>query len=601
MILNIAPILLSIGAQILSLFQQQPTQAAYFYYYIFIFLGLIIFSVLGYKEIKKALHGIGKSYYIYLAITIILFVFLEVAFVTPTHLLYNDEYIYVSIAKMLITEHLAAVCSFSNATMCVPGTAGFIHQPLGWPFIIAIPSSIFGVSFSLAYVLELIFSVLAIVFLFYTVYLLLMDQRVAILASAILAFTPLFMRYSMSNILDIPAVTFLLLSTFLLAAYMRRKSMVVGAAAVFAIAYMLSIKVDMVSALAIILLILLLDSDKFEGVDAKKHMKRFFILVAIAVIVIFPALLYVYAASQVSFGAPHGQPNFSFSYLKNDSLENLLFWFGAYNKVYVQQFNSYYYSEFPITYTIFAIIGAVALLRYKKYRVFFIFTLWFLDIFLFYTSYYAGGVNYGAGDDVRYFSSAFPAIAALAAYGFVSIFDYIKIKIKSKGKKSQKTLKTNYILLIIMLSILFGEAIWLFATVVTIPPLRIYPFAAERYDENFIMQNYQQIPSNCFVLTFKPPLWYILGRGNIYAGWAYLSSYESKLLNMSNRCLYFDYSISCYINSTGPPNTEQQCNQVMKTFKMYPIASMHLDNYSWNVSMYLYKITGLNVTNSSAS
>jgi hypothetical protein len=585
--------ILGIGAQVLSLFQHEPFQAAYFYYYIFIFLGLVIASMLGYKEIKKALHGIGKSYYIYLAITIVLFVFLEVAFVTPTHLLYNDEYIYVSIAKMLITEHLAAVCSFSNATMCVPGTAGFIHQPLGWPFIIAIPSSIFGVSFSLAYALELIFSVLAIVFLFYTVYLLLMDQRVAILASAILAFTPLFMRYSMSSILDIPAVTFLLLSTFLLAAYMRRKSMVVGAAAVFSIAYMLSIKVDMISALAIILLILLLDSDKFEGVDAKKHLKRFFILVAIAVIVIFPALLYVYAASQMSFGAPQGQPNFSFSYLKNDSLENLLFWFGAYNKVYTQQFNSYYYSEFPITYTIFAIMGAVALLRYKKYRPFFIFTLWFLAIFLFYTSYYAGGVNYGVGDDVRYFSSAFPTIAVLAAYGFASIFDYIKIKAKSKGKKNQKVLKTNYILLIILLSILFGEAVWLFATVVTVPPLHIYPFAAERYDENFIMQNYQQIPSNCFVLTFKPPLWYILDRSNIYAGWAYSSSYESELLNMSNRCLYFDYGISCYINSTGPPNTEQQCNQVMNTFNMYSIASTHLDNYSWNVSLFLYKITGL--------
>lgn len=593
MALALAPYILSIGAQVLIAFQHEPVQAAYFYYYIFIFLGLVIASMLAYKEIKKALHGISKSYYIYLAITVFLFIFLEVAFVTPTHLLYNDEYIYVSIAKMFITEHLAAVCSFSNSTMCVPGTAGFIHQPLGWPFIIAIPASILGVSFSLAYALELISSVLSIIFLFYTVYLLFKDQRVAILASAILAFTPLFMRYSMSSILDIPAVTFLLLATLLLATYMRRKSMVVGIAAIFAIAYMLSIKVDMISALAIILLILLLDSDKFEGVDAKKHLKRFFILVVIAVIIILPALLYVYAASQMSFGAPQGQPNFSFSYLRNYSLENLLFWFGAYDTVYVQQFNSYYYSEFPITYTIFAIIGAVALLRYKKYRLFFIFTLWFLAIFLFYSSYYAGGVNYGAGDDVRYFSSAFPAIAALAAYSFVSIFDYIKIKKNSKGRINQKVPKTNYILLIIMLSILFGEAIWLFATVVTIPPLHIYPFAAERYDENFIMQNYQQIPSNCFVLTFKPPLWYILGRGNIYAGWAYSSSYESELLNMSNHCLYFDYSVSCYINSAGPPNTEQQCNQVMNTFNMYPIASTQLDNYSWNVTFYLYKITGL--------
>jgi hypothetical protein len=590
------PFILSIGAQVLSLFQQEPFQEAYFYYYIFIFLGLVIFSLLGYKEIKKALSGINKSYYIYLAIVIALFFFLEVAFVAPTHLLYNDEYIYVSMAKMLITEHLAAVCSFSNATMCVPGTAGFIHQSLGWSFLIAIPSSIFGVSFGIAYAMELIFSILAIIFLFYTTYLLVKDQRVAVLASTILAFTPLFMSYTRSNLLDTPAVTFLLLSTFFLAVYMRRKSIVVGVAAIFAIAYMLSIKVDMIFGLAIILLILLFDSDKFEGADAKKHLKRLFILVAIAAIVIFPALLYTYAASQMSFGAAPGQPNFSLSYLENDSSENLLFWFGAYDKVYVQASNSYYYAEFPITYTIFAIIGAIALLRYRKYRLFFIFTLWFLVVFLFYTSYYAGGVNYGVGDDVRYFSSAFPAVAVLAAYGFMSVLGYINLmKTKSGITKNPKVLKIrkSYVLLAIMLVILFGEALWLFATVVTISPLHLYPFAAERYDESFIMQNYQQIPSNCFVLTFKPPLWYVLGRGNIYAGWANLSSYESQLLNMSKGCLYFDYSISCYINWTGPPNTEQQCNQAMNTFKMYPIASTHLDNYSWNVSFYLYKITGL--------
>ena len=595
MILNIAPIMLSIGAQILSLFQQQPAQVAYFYYYIFIFLGLIIFSILGYKEIKKAVSGIGKTYYVYLAIIIVLFSLLELAFVVPTHLLYNDEYIYISVAKMLLTEHLAAVCSFSNATMCVPGTPGFIHQPVGWSFLLAIPFSLLGVNFGVAYNMELLFSILAIIFLFYTTYLLIKDPKAAVLASAILAFTPLFMSYSRSSIIDLPAVTFLLLSTFLFAAYMKRKSMLIGIASIFAIAYALSIKVDMIFALAIILLILLLDRDKFEGNDARKKLRSLLILVIIAIAVIFPAVLYIYAADQMSFGAPPGQPNFSLSYLENNSSQNLLFWFGAYDNVYVQASNSHYYDEFPLTYTIFAIIGGISFLYYKKYREFSIFALWFLIVFLFYTSYYAGGVNYGAGDDVRYFASAFPVVAILAAYGFLSVLNFIH-NIEEKRKSIKKTepskSRINYALTAVLLVILFGEAMWLFATVVTISPYHIYPFAAERYDERFIMQNYQQIPSNCFVLTFKPPLWYILDRGNIYAGWVNTSSYESQLMNMSKGCLYFDYSVSCYINWTGPPNTAQQCNQVMKTFKMYPIASTSLDNYSWNVSFYLYKITG---------
>ncbi len=358
-------------------------------------------------------------------------------------------------------------------------------------------------------------------------------------------------------------------------------------------------KVDMIFGIAIILLVLLLDRDKFEGPNARKNLKGLLILIIIAMVVIFPALLYIYAASQVSFGAPQGQPNFSLSYLINDSSENLLFWFGAYDKVYVQIFNSYYYDEFPLTYTIFAIIGGFAFLHYRKYREFTLLALWFFVVFVFYTSYYAGGVNYGAGDDVRYFTSAFPVIAILAAYGFLFLYNFIS-GILSGGKNAEehknKRGRIKYVTFIIMLIILFGESLWFFATIVTISPYHIYPFAAERYDERFIMQNYKLIPSNCFVLTFKPPLWYILGRGNIYAGWVNESSYNRELLNMSKGCLYFDYSISCYINFTGPPNTAQQCLNIVRTYRMQPIASMHLDNYSWNVSMYLYKIIGLNNT-----
>ncbi|MEM0149078.1 MAG: hypothetical protein QW346_02330 [Candidatus Micrarchaeaceae archaeon] len=72
---------------------------------------------------------------------------------------------------------------------------------------------------------------------------------------------------------------------------------------------------------------------------------------------------------------------------------------------------------------------------------------------------------------------------------------------------------------------------------------------------------------------------YLLGRGNIYASWANQSGYEAKLMNMSKGCLYLDYSGSCYINSTTP-NTGFQCYMVTKMFKMYPIVSMRLDNYS---------------------
>ncbi len=584
-------ILLSIANWIYLQFQTEQVQSIYFYYYLLIFIGFILSLLFSWKEIKKTIRGVKKGTYAILGAVLLLFALLELIFVKPTHMLYNDEYIYVSIAKIMLTEHLAAVCSFSNATMCVSGTAGFIHQPLGWPFLLSLPSSIFGVNFAVAYSMEFVFALLAIVLIFYVSYLLFHNERTSVLAGAILAFTPIFMRYALTNVLDIPALTFLLLSVFLLLCYMETKSTKIGIASIFSIAYMLSIKVDMISALGIIFLIVLFDEHGFKGKNARRDLFKFLILLAVGFVVILPDLLYIVAATQVSFGAPVGQSNFGLSYLKSNLVPNILFWFGRYDSVYVSVFNSYYYDEFPITFSIFSIVGFFFLFRSKKYRLFFILALWFLTIFVFYTSYYAGGVLYSAGDDVRYFIDAFPVVALTASYSFFSILKYIENR--SHLSYSKKRLIAAFLLII-----LFIEAFWLFFKYVTIPPLHIYPFAAERYDEALILQNYQKIPSNCFVLTFKPPLWYILNRGNIYAGWITDPRYMSKLLNMSNGCLYFDYSVSCYINFTGPPNTEQQCNQVVKTFKMYPIAETHLDNYSWNISMYIYKITGFNNTNS---
>jgi len=393
-------------------------------------------------------------------------------------------------------------------------------------------------------------------------------------------------------------MTLLMFSILLMLAYMRRKSIKIGAAMAFAIAYMLSIKVDMIVGVAVLALVLLLGRDRFEGPDAKKQLITLFEIIVVTAIVAAPALLYIYIASSHSFGVAAGQPKFSISYLDNDSVQNALMWFGAYDKVSVPMYNSTYYDEFPLTFTLFAILGAAALIRKGRIREFVLLGMWFAVIFLFYSSYYSGAVLGAAGVDVRYFLGVFPVISILAAYGFFALFDLIASKINKKRKRSKSGLQKRA-LLAIMLVILFAEASWLFATIVTISPYHIYPFAAERYDERFVTQNYQQIPSNCIVLTFKPILWYVLGRGNIYAGWINSSNYYQEVENMSDGCLYFDYSISCYINWTSPPNTAQQCRDVVREFSMQPIASMHLDNYSWNVSMYLYKITGLNTSSSS--
>jgi 4-amino-4-deoxy-L-arabinose transferase-like glycosyltransferase len=590
---------------IFNLFNFTNGQTSYLYYDIIIFSLLMVFLAVNAGQIRKYSRA-GRTYALALLLLLLAFLLAELLFVTPTHLLYNDEAIYASIAKTILTNHILGICSFSSANYCVPGTAGLFHQPGEWPLMLAMAFSIFGVSFSVGFDLALLLSVLGVALVFYIAQLLFKDSRVSLLAAGIFAFTPLYMTFSRSTIVDLPAAVFGLLAIFSLLIYIRERTLLTGLLTASAIAVTMSIKVDAVIILPIVLAVLLLDSETFKKKWSSRNMFILVGVVVITIVLLFPEFVFLKNAPTITgagaFGNAPGQPLFSLNYLIGNFTQNTLFWFGKYSYTSLL-FNGVRYPynvEFPASYTVFAIVGLAFLIAKRKFRLVGLVSAWFLIIFVFYTSYYGGSVLYSSGDDVRYFLLAFIPVSMFAAFGLTNAYDYIlgawrnafsvkRHRIKKRAA-SRHTGTGGTLLMVVLVALLFSNAFAQFVNIVHAPPSHILPFAAERYDERLIDATYQQIPKSCMVVTFQPPLWYVLGRANIYTTWINYPEYESTFNNMSKGCVYFDRSIDCYLNYGGV-DTQLECENFTSTHTLIPVNITFFNNDTWyNVTMGIYAV-----------
>ncbi len=556
---------------------------------------MIITALLCVNAIKGNLEGVGKRRLIILGIIILGFLAVELFFVHPTQQLYNDDYIHMSIAKSIVFDNSVGICSFSSPLHCVPGTSGLFQQPTGWAMMLSPIFALFGASFASAFAEELALSLISIFLAFYVSYMLTGDRNISLIATLFLAATPLFLTFSRSAILDTPELTIMLLGMGLLLTYLKDRKPLYGIAAVFAVAYATIMKVDAIVVLPIIALAVLLNL--YGPLYWKKGWKRRAVMdvamIILLIAVMIPQFAFLYNSwSLNTFGSTTMQGRFSLANLNQNFLQNVEFWFGAYGSILFGHGYFTYNIEYPTVYAIFAIVGMVTLAIYGNRRVALFLGLWFAIVFLFYTAYYAGGVLYGAGDDVRYFMSAFPVMALLAAYGIMGTYKAVepKLRIVLKAKSADKKRKIKMatfaaLMIIIMLGPLYG-----FVHYVAKSPQDIYPFSAERADQQFIMANYHKIPSGCYVMTYQPPLWYMLNMSNIYADWFFIGQYKGPLINMSKGCLYFDYSIDCQTNDIGYDNTSRGCSNIMSNFTMEKIASQPYDKFGWNTTFALYKI-----------
>ena len=573
----------------------------FFYYYLALFSALALSLAFNARRISRYFEKVNSEYYRLLLIAVLAFVLLEVTFVQNYHLIYNDEYIYMSMAKSILVDHIWGICSFSTATNCVPGTIGFFHQPGGWSFLLALAFGAFGIHLSVAYALTFLLGVASIVLIFFVSYLIFRDERPALMASVALASMPLFMSYSRTSIPDISVLAFILLSVLLSLIYLKKRDIWIGVSALLAIAYLMTIKVDSVVIMPVVLIFAAAYWSESRQGNSRAKKIEFAALLLIFAAAIAPQVVFLYHSSLDTFGAAiySNQSKISIQNFEGNVAQNAEFWFGAFDAVRNRGigYNNFVYNiAFPVTTTIFAIVGVAGLIAKRRFRELAALLLMFAVIFVFYTSFYAGGVTYGLGVDTRYFLGDFAVIAMLSGFGFVYLYEITKGAIRSRARQIPGGIGF-YIMSVLLVLFLLLPA-FQFMTITSHSPSTIATYAGERADESFILSNLNKIPLNCTVMTFQPPLWYVNGRADIYATWANIPQYARTLSNMS-KCMYFDYDLTCYVgsaNGTGYQNTHTECSSMLRNYTVEDVASQNYTGYSWNVTFHIYKILGRNTT-----
>ncbi|MEM0107115.1 MAG: hypothetical protein QXS03_02700 [Candidatus Micrarchaeaceae archaeon] len=553
---------------------------------------LHIFSSFGVKK-KDALIAVGIA---------LLFIALEIAIVQPTQQLFFDDVIYQGGAQDLLHLGQAWMCNYGTPTQCFSGE--IYHEPIGTAFLLAIGFLFFGIARYVAYY-EFIALAAISVFMAFAVGVLLFKSKLAgFFSELLMALSPAVLVWAAPTTSDLPTMLFSLVAVFSLLVFLYKKSFASFSFMLFSFAFVAYMKVD-----AFLLLIMLpflymllypsgiIASIKYAFSRLKKNFldPKFLSIILLFLLALLPELIYVVQQQSVSgnYGdqgvqiwttcnlpgtAP--QPvkvsgNINMQNFNANICGNLEFWGNAYANVYIMQ---------PLSFTIFAFIGAAFLAIMKRKKALLAILIWFFGFFLLYSAFYAGSVLYGV--DWRFQLSMIPQASLLGGFGAAEIVEIFKSKIK-KGN----TLLFATIAIIAIAVLFFSSTLQLYGQL-SIPASSIPQAMGARFYENFVYANSIYIPSNCLVFTFDPTLFNINGRAaDQFSNLSEIST-PAGYANFSNtwQCMAIDYGYWCESTTASEKN---YCDYEMAQFNTSLITQATISNSKLNATYSIYKINGL--------
>ncbi len=562
------------------------------------------------REFKRI--GLNRRYLIFALLVVVLFVAFEVAVVKPTQQLFFDDAIYQGMALDLIHTGQAWMCNYGTPTYCIAGQ--IFHEPIGEAFNIAIAFLLFGVSRSSAYIANIVLTAIAVGLTFFLTLLLFEDRRIALLSELMMAVSPIILLWAAPTTSDIPMLTYSLLAIIGMLIFLKRRNIYTLGFALLSFSLLSYMKVDAI-AFAPLILIMYIILDK-RGVRSairsnisliKRNIMNtnMLIVILIFVLVISPNAVFVFReVSNSNFGAAGtnvqltcasgfqsitAQSKFGIGYFEANLCDNVIFWFDRLAPAQVVQ---------PVVFTVIAIFGAAIALYYKRYRKAAIsLIIWFVLFFVLYTSFYAGGVNYGV--DWRFMLSLITPVAIFGGVFLNEILAFaerlagrFRPPRRKRGAKPRRGKRAKYIfrkrlltaigILIIILIIAFPA--YGFIPIISMQPRDIQQAASARFYENFVYNSSYKIPSNCLVFSFDPMLFNLNNR----------SAVDIQNFGAANLTKNFS-GYGCYVIDVGywcGTPSGSICASIMNSTTTEPIATAKYfrRNSNFNFTFGFYKV-----------
>ena len=240
-----------------------------------IFLTMCNFLILNWLRLGKNFFKIKNSTY-FILLAIFIFGFILRMFIVPhMHNLYYDEPAYLDIAKNIAEEGNNCLCLWNQDGDCK--FCGFSLKSIGFSFFIALFFKIFGTSTNLIFSVVAMLGSLSIILMFFLTYFIFKKEIPALLASCILAFYPLHLRWSGSVSAEVVSIFFILLSFCSLFIFLEKRNITSFLALVFVTIFTITLKEECLMIIPFILIPFL----------HKKFLRKKFLLLASLFLLLF--------------------------------------------------------------------------------------------------------------------------------------------------------------------------------------------------------------------------------------------------------------------------------------------------------------------------
>ncbi len=483
-------------------------------------LNFLVFSCL---KLKGFFHFKKNT----LVILMILFIFAFVLrmFVIPhLHNLYFDELAYLDTAKNIAEDSNNCLCLYNIDGECK--FCGYSLKAVGFSFLLGLIFKVFGSSASLGFGMVAIFGSFSVILMFLFVYLLFEKEKLALLASSILTFYPLHLRWSGSVSVEIVSMFFILLSLSSLLIYLKKRGLLFFLNFVFITIFTIMLKEENLLLFPFVVL------PFFFIKDFRKK--------ALVIFVGFLILFIPYTISLISFhtSSDYSEKESRYTFWKAGSLLSWKFFKASFlDNLYF--FVDWHYTSILVI--LFFLFGLVFLFRdYKK--LFYLLLMALLSVPILFSAYIGETLDLS---DVRHYILTLVPFVVFSAYGL-----YKGIKILNRKEFFY------FFMILIAVSSTFYSSYLLSEDA---------PVLSPQEDYETILSGFSMIPSDCIVLSQESYIWDFHGKS--------AASFFIPGLVLDG-CIYYYEGDLCYRFEAN-----DECNKIRKNVLLRKIYSDGIHSY----------------------
>ncbi len=481
---------------------------------------ILIFLFISFPAISNKFKKIGKKYWLIILIVLLLGLMIRLFLAPHHHRFFIDEAFYMGAAKNLLF--------YLKSTI----STGIYPKQIGWPLLLTIPFFMFGVNNYIAIYTSIFFGSISIILMYFLVYLLSKNKRLALISSFLLAILPLHVIYSGTAETIVVSVFFLLVTliSFIIMIKNQKKKLIF--LALFLFLFTIQIRLENILILIPMLVYIFLNKIKL-------NLKNWIFPIIISSPLFISYLIQIYQLTNFYDGAYY---------------QDLIFF--GFREILSKLTSIDLYFNFLFTLSfLFLIIGFIGL---HKSKILIFYISWFL-------AYFGHYLFYLFSDDFH----VIPGLVALLpimAYGIIHIST-----LSSKIFPKKKLLLDTTIMIVILLSFFasFDKDI--------VPEYLIETKTLEKLK--------QDIPDDCVVVAEIPIIVTSVTELRAIDTIYFLDHTDENLLAYKDTCLIYFEDIYCKKNIIL--ESDKRCETMHSNFKL----SKYKEYNEMGITLSLYNIS----------